>query len=229
MIQFLLFAAPAFAAFNPGACPSVAELSAKIKICSENKQTAVAARACAAEMRKSWKEANHAFQLGLAASRAKLKGSQEKSVETSNFDYKSMEVTIATEIERMQKYTALIASYPQAMLDFEDAVDDDTSATCFNESFNELQKLVKELDKEIISAKAAHKVALGLVGSTAARDASLGGVAGSAGVGAAGTKGAGAGSVSGPKGPKAPRDSDVSGIQEDKAKQQKVDSIPKSK
>ena len=61
------------------------------------------------------------------------------------------------QIKTMQSRTANVADYAGLMIDFPDSYRKETSAECFNTNFDELQKIVNDMDDEIIRAKRAYQ------------------------------------------------------------------------
>ena len=66
---------------------------------------------------------------------------------------------MAGQIKTMQSQTANVADYAQTMIDFPDSDRRETSAECFNTNFDELQKVIDEMDDQISLAKKAYKAA----------------------------------------------------------------------
>ena len=71
---------------------------------------------------------------------------------------------MAEQIKTMQSQTANVADYAQTMIDFPDSDRSEMSAECFNTNFDELQKVVDEIDGQIILAKKAYKAAVDRLG-----------------------------------------------------------------
>ena len=133
----LIGGAPAFAGF----CPAVKELSAQILNCGHNSVAVERARECM----RSVKEEAQAAVAELRRSAA----SRDRRALIAAID-KS-----ARRIELMKAQTDRAAHYAEAMIDIPGSARKESSLDCFNASFDELQRLVTAMDKEIIRAKNA--------------------------------------------------------------------------
>lgn len=171
MINLILFTALAHAKldFNPAHCPAPSVLASQIKVCSQNKLATQAAKNCQAALQQSWKKVNAELQKALAAAGTATDAGQRNTLSTSQRDYARVLVDLDAQIKLQQKYTAYVAAYPSAMVDYKGAGTADESATCFNENFDPIQAMVQTLDKEIVEAKAAMKGATALFKTTSTR------------------------------------------------------------
>jgi hypothetical protein len=123
------------------ACPTAKELDAQIVNCGHNSVAVERARECMHAVRAEGQAAVAELQRTASSSdRQALFAAIEKATRR---------------IEAMQALTEKAASYPRAMIDIPGSARKETSLDCFNESFEELQKLVTAMDKEIIHAKKA--------------------------------------------------------------------------
>ncbi len=154
---FLFFALvawpPGFAnAAKLGICPTVDQLDGIVISCGSNEKVTQKARECADTILGSWKLAAVALQTQLTA-HAESQNATE--VETrKNFD-KTL-FALEAQIKYMQSSTALVADYVQVMVDDPESREDATSMSCFNDNFHAVERIVKELDGEIIRAKGIH-------------------------------------------------------------------------
>jgi len=149
----------------PVACPSSNVFYSKIYNCGMNKLAPEYGRSCAdmviAESQANGKKLNELMenmkhQLGDA--QAANMGEARKRLRMAVTD-------LERQIKSMQSNTNVVASYAEAMIDFPDSESDETSPDCFNENFHALQKIVNELDREIVNSKRARTEALRLLGS----------------------------------------------------------------
>lgn len=197
-------------------CVPLATVSAQIRQCSQNPLAVAHAKACAQSVHESWKRASEQTVKRLAELQQGMKDRQQHQMSTSESSYQRVAEDLYREITQMQKYSALIASYGEAMMDFAEVNEEEPSADCFTENFPQLQPIVNGLDKEIIQAKAVYQQALSLRDAT--DKASVGFDGAKSAPGAAPAKGAPAMPKTGNPGN---RDSDVTGIKEDAQKRAK--------
>lgn len=149
-------------AFADAGCPSQAEVSGKITFCSHNGLAVETAKTCASRIHAEWVKASQEIQKNLAELKKASKDQQQNQLATSRASYANTVKKLNDQISSMQRDTALVASYAQSMMDFPDSDEDEPPATCFTENFDKLQKIVGDLDKEIVQAKAVYKETLAL-------------------------------------------------------------------
>ncbi len=214
----VLLAVPAGCAFagddEVSVCPSLQELDNQLISCGDNYFAAELAKECSDKIVTSWKTAAALLQPQLLASGR----NQSVSEAETKASYEKAAATLKTQIIYMQEGTALIASYPDVMIDFPDSKGEEASLSCFNEAFADVQDIVKGLDKEIVAAKKVYELAKKLRDTAGTRqsglDKSLISGLSEAGKMAKGSSG-GAVARRG-KSPRAP--SDITGVKEDQQK-----------
>jgi len=159
LFLFLVFltamAQPHAHAEEVSVCPSLDELDAQILNCGDGYFAAEMARECADKVIASWQLAADQLKSTLEVS-----GSDQKvsAMEAKN-DYDKTMRLLKAQILHMQEGTSLVASYPDVMVDFPDSNGEEESLSCFNEPFEEVQKIVTNLDQEIIKAKKVYAAA----------------------------------------------------------------------
>lgn len=114
---------------------------------------AAAAADCSKLVISSWKAVASSLQASLRGNGNS--GRQDQSFADAQKDYQHSIRVLEEQIKSLQKYTGLIADYPNVMIDFPDAKNAEDSAECFNENFDKIQKIVGHMDDEILAAKAA--------------------------------------------------------------------------
>lgn len=150
-------------------CPSVPELETQMMSCGDNYYAAEKAEECADTIKESWKAAAAKLQKILATQGRH----QSDSEAVAAADYKKAMAATKAQIEQMQAGTALVAAYPEVMINFPDAADEEASLSCFNEAFDRVQKAVSDLDDEIIAAKKVYEEAERLKVSSSSHETKL--------------------------------------------------------
>lgn len=135
------------------ACMEGKAFLSQIYNCGQNKVAAVYAERCS----KASLAAVKAASAGLAAQMAALKqrNSQSGSMQDARERLASAISALGAQITAIQKSASMIAAYPEVMIDYPGAEDDEASAGCFSPAFNRIQDIVTNLDQEIVAAKAA--------------------------------------------------------------------------
>ncbi len=119
-------------------CDAAKELENKIIRCGDNVLAPRFGRECLTIIRKERAVASAALQKAVAShNRQVLKDAINQ---------------MAGQIKTMQSQATNVADYAQTMIDFPDSDRRETSAECFNTNFDELQKVVDEIDDQIILA-----------------------------------------------------------------------------
>lgn len=168
-------------------CPSPAQIDPYILMCGHNPYVALQARYCADELVASWTKAAQELVPRLQA--RGQSGMQHQSEDDTRKDYHDAIRAISFQIKQMQYYTALIADYPFVMIDVGGSTGDETSLSCFNEAFHQVQDIVTYLDGEIVRAKKIKKSATALMELSASRHQNLAGSLGGGPVGGPAGKG----------------------------------------
>lgn len=196
-------------------CTPIAQVAARIRVCSQNMIAVEAAKSCAEQIRQSWQRQSQETAKRLEEMQANMKNRQQGTMSTSEDSYQRALEDLYRELTSMQRNTSLAASYAEAMMDFADK-DTGYTAICFETAIAALQPVITGLDKEIIAAKKVYEKTLALRNATGEESDDLDEAIGGAPPAILKQKPQGQGAPTNvPKN----RDSDVSGIKEDKAKQ----------
>jgi nitrogen-specific signal transduction histidine kinase len=124
-----------------GSCPTAKELNAQILNCGQNSVAVVRARECLRILRQEGVNAANDFQRASSScDRPRLLAAIDKSSRL---------------IKVMRSLTDRAAHYPEAMIDISGSARKETSLECCNTSFDELQRLVAAMDREIIRVEKA--------------------------------------------------------------------------
>jgi hypothetical protein len=178
-IFLLLLASPAFAASTaPVVCPASKTFYGKIYNCGMNKLAPEYGRSCADRVLAESRENGEKLHALMEKMKGQLGNAQSASMGDAKSRLSMAVKDLTRQIRSMQANTNTVASYAEAMIDYPDSDSDDTSPDCFNENFHALQKIVDQLDTEIVNSKKARKEALhllGLVGQSASDMTNLGG------------------------------------------------------
>ncbi|RZA00136.1 MAG: hypothetical protein EOP11_18645 [Proteobacteria bacterium] len=176
------FAASAFLllTFSNGAYAGTIGLCAPANVfvheiynCGANEIAVKVAQDCSdALMAKSLAEGK-ILQAALDAMRPALGDAQSLSMTDTATRLQLSIQKFTKQIIELQANTAKVASYTEAMIDFADGENDDTSADCFSRNFHQLQKVVDNLDNEIMNAKNARSAALTMLASVQTRGKNL--------------------------------------------------------
>jgi hypothetical protein len=131
-------------------CNASKELENKIISCRDNVLAPQYGRECLTIIKKESEVVSAALRKAVAShNRQVLKDAINQTTE---------------QIKTMQSQAANVADYAQTMIDFPDSYRRETSAECFNTNFDKLQKVVDEIDNQIILAKRAYKAAVDRLG-----------------------------------------------------------------
>lgn len=167
LFTILLFAGDKSFAEDPRSllCPTPSSFIEEIYNCGQNKLAALYAQNCSNALLKK----SRATGKSLSSLMAELEKLGQRKQDKAYIDEKNrLALTIAAlkaQIEELKRNTDVVASYTNAMIDFPDGVDDESSAECFNSAFHSLQKTVDGLDLEIQNSEAAYAKAKELFAS----------------------------------------------------------------
>jgi hypothetical protein len=142
LVASVLCSIPAFPVFADP-CNASKELDEQILKCGDNALAPKFGRECLAIIKKESEVAHATLQ------KAQASRDRRKLEEAIN--------NMFEQIKTMQSQTANVADYAGLMIDFPDSYRKETSAECFNTNFDELQKIVNDMDDEIIRAKKAYE------------------------------------------------------------------------
>lgn len=157
LLGILSFSTPVVAKEeNP--CPKPEEFRQRIYNCGENRLAEAYAKACAKDSLDTVRAVGVALDLAMKDLQ-KQSTSQEKAALDALSKLDIAIDSLGAQIPFLQKRTSLIASYVSAMIDYPGAENEEESMDCFSEHFNEMQKVVNELDREIIKLKGAYRKA----------------------------------------------------------------------
>jgi hypothetical protein len=144
------------------ACPHSDSFKQQIYNCGQNPVAVRFAERCSQELKSRSKERGKQLAEVMKALQSQLTNNQRNTMSDS---MKRLELAITAmevQIIELQANTNQAASYTDAMIDFPDGNDDDSSAECFNQSFHGLQRIISDLDQEIIQSKKARDEAIAL-------------------------------------------------------------------
>lgn len=201
-----------------GTCPAASAFLEQIYNCGQNKLVIDYGRACA----DAQIAASRAQGAKLAAVMAEMGKNLGEAQNRSLVDAtKRLQITVrelSRQIQSLQKHTKTVENYTESMIDFADGKDDSTSAECFSENFHGLQKIVNEMDQEILNSKKALQSALTMLASLKKSETNLeGSLRGSEAAASNGAKGLGAGTAkrpaTAPNGQAKGSGSDISGTE----------------
>lgn len=156
LVVLLLSAVSALAADEAQMiCASPESFIEDIYNCGQNKVATFYAQKCADELMKKSAENGKSLSLLLAELEKAGKENQEAAFADAKNRLELSAAVLRTQIDELKKNTDRIETYTEAMIDFPDSKEDESSAECFNTAYHSLQKIVDRLDKEIIQSKAA--------------------------------------------------------------------------
>lgn len=163
LIALLFLGSPAYAISEVellASCPTKEAMQPFIMMCGHNLIVAQHAQNCRDAVVESWQGATKRL-LPILQSRGKT-GNQNVSEDETRRSYQDAILELIAQIQLMQRYTAVIADYPQVMIDLGGSTGDDTSLSCFNDAFHQVQAIVTFLDAEIVRAKKIRQSAMQL-------------------------------------------------------------------
>jgi hypothetical protein len=158
-------------------CPSIKQVDEKIISCGNNAYAAAAADKCAKAVMQDWNRAAGPLKTLLPVLRSKEEPAspKERSADNTLADYRRAIAILDRQIRFLRKYAALLAKYTEIMIDLPSSRTAASSLECFNTAFDQVQRVVTQLDDEIIRAKAARAQATFLArGRRSGADVELG-------------------------------------------------------
>ena len=168
-----LVLAPSVASANRNPCPSPKAFVNDIYNCGANEVAVRIGQQCSDHMMAEAKVQGAALQAALELMKPALGDGQNLSMSDTAKRLKIAIDQFSRQIVRMQKQTKQVASYTEAMIDFADGEDDDTSAECFSRNFHKLEDVVNGMTDEILKSKAAREAALQMLATVNQRDTNL--------------------------------------------------------
>jgi len=129
-------------------CDASKELDERILACGDNNLAPQYGRECLAIIKQEGEATFTALQ---KAEALRNSGTLNDAISHAAEQIKTMEVQANN-----------VAAYADVMIDFPDSKGPETSAECFNTNFDELSRVVWEMDDELIRAKGAYKSAVGV-------------------------------------------------------------------
>lgn len=142
---------------NP--CPKPQDFKNRIYNCGENLLAEQYAKSCAKDSLTTVRNVGVALQKAMS-DLEKQAASNQKNATLDALSRLDLALdSLAAQIPFLQKRTSLVASYVSVMIDYPDAADDEESMDCFSEHFHEIQKVVNEMDAEIVAMKKTYKKA----------------------------------------------------------------------
>jgi hypothetical protein len=140
-------------------CPKPQDFKNRIYNCGENRLAEQLAKSCAKDSLSVVRSSGVALNNAMKDLEKQIASHQQNATLDALSRLDLALDSLAAQIPFLQKRTSLIASYVSVMIDYPDAADDEESMDCFSEHFHEMQKVVKELDAEIIAMKKTYKKA----------------------------------------------------------------------
>ena len=157
----LLCTTPAHAAEKKlSVCPQAKDFKEQIYNCGSNELAVKIAQQCSDTLMAASKAQGAAFAALLNGMKAQLGSAQNVSMRDSAQRLALAIQQFSAQIESMADQTDKVGNYTDAMIDFADGKDDDTSLECFSENFHKLQKIIDGLDHEIENSMDARDAAL---------------------------------------------------------------------
>jgi hypothetical protein len=171
---YLLFvpAGPAHAG-NIAVCAPAKAFVHEIYNCGANEIAVKVAQDCSDALMAKSRAEGKLLEAALDSMRPALGDAQSLSMSDTATRLQLSIQQFTKQIIDLQENTTKVASYTEAMLDFADGENDDTSADCFSRNFHKLQKVVDNLDNEIMNAKNARNSALTMLASVQSRGKNL--------------------------------------------------------
>jgi hypothetical protein len=210
--QFAVAAAPSKDAKVYAACEDPASLETKIHSCTDNVIAEKAATACRDALVAEWVQANAQLSSVMSVSKKNLDTKQQADFSNSHSDMQLAIDRLASLIILTEDSADKLAQYPRIMFDNPYAASGlEGSSNCYKQSFLAIGKVVKDLDKKADEGEDALAATDKLRGVSQARDDGIG-TSLSHSVATGHQVGIGAGT------PKTSA-SDVTGLEQDKAKQ----------
>lgn len=173
---FVTQAANAVSWQSLSACPTEDDMDELILSCGDNAHIAQKAKDCSDQTIAAWKTAAKAAEakLGLNANKTT---SQKNSQAKAKTDYDEAIKVLTAQIANMESNTDLISDFTEAMVNYPDAKTMEDSPDCFVDEFNNVQKIVTNLEEETAQARAVLKMATELRASASANESDFGSVA----------------------------------------------------
>lgn len=144
-------------------CASGAAFTKKLMSCDDNKIAGTHATTCKNILLKRAKEKGEALGKLMTELNKFSSSSQKDKMLTAVARLKESANALQDQIEELRENAALLEAYTSEMIDFEDGVDDETSAECFSSAFHVIQNAVDTIDEELKKATAARNQAIKLV------------------------------------------------------------------
>jgi hypothetical protein len=217
VLKAILLSSVSFAAVT---CPTAYQLKVITYTCGMNDNVVNYASLCSDKLLAESRLAGQALSTVMEALQKKLASAQSGSMGDAQSRLKMGIAGIETEIESLQKNTTLISSYTDAMIDLPGSKSDATSLPCFNRNYHALQKIVTQLDDQIIGAMHAREAALAMAASLGGQQGNLNSLGGTAPVSAGPAKSAPVPALS-PRGQSPQQGSNVTGVEDDLKREQK--------
>jgi hypothetical protein len=144
---------------NERACPKPSDFKEKIYNCGENRLAEENAKRCSSASLKIVRAAGAALAKAMKDLEANVSTHQQNNTLDALSRLDQSIDTLGEQISFLQERTKLVASYVSVMIDYPNSKTDEESMGCFSEHFHPIQKIVNEMDKEIINMKLAFKKA----------------------------------------------------------------------